>query len=426
MKRLLSLLLAILMLSALLVSASAEGSEPTVFTVWLFNALHEQLYEAAEVDWNAANPDRQVDVQCVTYPYEEMHNKLQIALQSGKGAPDLCDVEIGYYGSFMKGEIQFVPIDRVVEPELDNIMKARVDIYAGPDGHYYGVCFHGGASVAYYNMELLDQAGIDPTQIITFDDLKEASAKLYEATGKPMLALEAGNVWVYYSMLMPTGDDFITEEGDINFDTPGALQVFTYMQEMLDAGYAVILPENGADDDSAYGFINDGNVACLLYPCWYMSRYTEYCPNLEGKIQLTPCPVWEVGQQRSVGLGGTATVVTNQCANPDLAVDFMGDMKLGEEGNWRIWELMGWDPIRTALWDEDRFLEPTEQTEYFDDEYGSPAEVLRQIKDEVIAINVSNNLPIATDILKTSLIPRILELHEDPATVLAEEQASAN
>lgn len=427
MKKLLSVLLCVLLVASMSVVASAEA-EPTVLQVWLFNELHEQLYEAAEAEWNELYPDRPLDVQCTTYPYADMHTKLLVALQSGEGAPDICDVEIGYYGSFMKGEPQFVPIDRIVEPELDNIMKARVDIYAGKDGegnsHYYGICFHGGAAVAFYNMDLLNAAGIDPTTIVTFEDMREAAAVLLEKTGKPMLALETGDVWVYRSMLGSTGGDFIAEDGSITFDTPENLQVFTYMREMLDAGYAVTLPDNGADDDSAKAFLNEGNVACLLYPCWYMSRFTAYTPDLEGKIQLAPLPVWEEGQPRSIGLGGTASVVTNQCVDPDLAVDFVGLMKLGENGNWRIWEQMGWDPIRTALWTEDRFFEPNSNTSFFADQYGSPAAVLSQIKDEVLAIHVGENLPVASDILKTSLLSRILELGEDPAEVLADEQAN--
>lgn len=422
MKKTLILLLCLLMVLPAL-SAFAEG--PTVLTAWTFQELHEELFETAEDMWNEKNPDRQIDVQVTTYPYEDMHTKLLLALQSGDGAPDISDVEIGYYGSFMKGEIQLEPIDHVVEPQLDNIMKSRVEIYAGPDGHYYGICYHGGASMAFYNLELMDAAGIDPSTIKTFDDLYEAAKVLKEKTDKPMLALESGDVWVYRAMLGPTGGDFIDEEGNITFDTPENLQVFTYMQKMLDEGLAMVLPEDGADADSAKAVLNNSEVGVLLYPCWYMGRFTNYCPDLRGKIQCEPLPVWEEGQWRSIGLGGTATVITNQGKNKELAIDFIGFMKLEEEMGWVIWEKMGWDPIRTALWTEERFLQPNDQVDFFASRYGTPAEILVEIKDEVAGINVSPNLPIATDILKTSLLARILEFGEDPATVLAEEEAAA-
>ncbi|WP_142688686.1 extracellular solute-binding protein, partial [Acinetobacter baumannii] len=86
-------------------------------------------------------------------PYDDMHNKLLIALQSGVGAPDLVDIELGKYANFLKGDIQLVPLNDIVEPELDNIVKARVEIYS-KDNTYYGICFHVGAAVIYYNTEL--------------------------------------------------------------------------------------------------------------------------------------------------------------------------------------------------------------------------------------------------------------------------------
>ena len=51
-------------------------------------------------------------------------------------------------------------------------------------------------------------------------------------------------------------------------------------------------------------------LSCL---CGYMSRFINYMPELSGKIAIAPAPVFEEGQDRSVGGGGTGTVVTNQC-----------------------------------------------------------------------------------------------------------------
>ncbi|MCR2808093.1 extracellular solute-binding protein, partial [Paenibacillus soyae] len=87
-----------------------------------------------------------------------------VSLQSGSGAPDLADIELGKFPNFLKGEPQLVPLNDIVEPELGNLVKARFDIYA-KDGNYYGVDYHVGASVIYYNKELLDKAGVNPADI---------------------------------------------------------------------------------------------------------------------------------------------------------------------------------------------------------------------------------------------------------------------
>ena len=57
MKKLLALLLC-LMIVLLAIPAAIAEAEPTVITVWLFNGDHEQLYEAAEVEWNELHPDQ--------------------------------------------------------------------------------------------------------------------------------------------------------------------------------------------------------------------------------------------------------------------------------------------------------------------------------------------------------------------------------
>lgn len=57
------------------------------------------------------------------------------------------------------------------------------------EGNYYGVDFHPGA-VAYYNMDIMNEAGIDPADIVAWDDYVEAGKTVLEKTGTPMCAVE--------------------------------------------------------------------------------------------------------------------------------------------------------------------------------------------------------------------------------------------
>ena len=47
--------------------------------------------------WNAENPERQIKLNVTVMPYDDMHNKLSIAVQSGTGAPDIADIELGKF-----------------------------------------------------------------------------------------------------------------------------------------------------------------------------------------------------------------------------------------------------------------------------------------------------------------------------------------
>ncbi len=69
----------------------------THMEMWTFVELHSTFYAGMLEKWNAANPDRQIQITFTTYPYGDMHTKLTMALQTGDGAPDLCDVEMEKY-----------------------------------------------------------------------------------------------------------------------------------------------------------------------------------------------------------------------------------------------------------------------------------------------------------------------------------------
>ena len=74
-----------------------------------------------------------------------------------------------------------------------------------------------------------------------------------------------------------------------------------------------------------------------------MSRFTNYMPDEKGKWDITTCPVFEEGQKCSVGIGGTGTVVTNGCENPELAAEWLAWAKCSEDGEKHIWNDLGFD-----------------------------------------------------------------------------------
>lgn len=419
MKRFLAILLSALMLMTL-AGVSASAAEPAKVTLWTFQELHVAFYEAMAEQWNAAYPDRQIDLECTALPYDDMHNKLTIALQSGVGAPDICDIEIGKFANYLKGDPQLVPINRVVEPELDNIVRSRVDIYA-KDDNFYGICFHIGAAVIYYNEKLLTEAGIDYKEIKTWDDFHEAGKKFLEATGKPMGTVETGDPWHLWPLLASQGGDLLDADGMPYVNSPEMKKALAYNQELLQEGILEIAPGTGHHSEEYYGLMNGESFGSVIMPMWYMGRFTDYMPDISGEIAIAPLPVWEEGQPRSVGLGGTGTVVTNQATDPEIAMDFLAYAKLLKEGNVEIWNLMGFDTIRIETWSMPELRDtPNKFSEYFTT---NPFDVLNEIMNEIPAIRVSEFLPATMDALKNSVLFRAYEDMADLDTMLDEENA---
>ena len=81
-----------------------------------------------------------------------------------------------------------------------------------------------------------------------------------------------------------------------------------------------------------------------------MSRFVSDMPDETGKWAIAPCPVFEEGQPRSVGIGGTGTVVTQQSEDPELAADFIAYAKCSYDGCLGIWQDLGFDVCNTSIW----------------------------------------------------------------------------
>lgn len=405
--------------SASTVSAPPSSEPPTTLEYWTFQELHIEFFETMAEKWNAENPGEQINLVSAPFPYDDMHNKLLVALQSGVGAPDIVDIELNKFPNFLRGDIQLVPLNDVVEPELNNIVRSRVDIYS-KDGNFYGICFHVGAAVIYYNTELCAQAGVDWQSIKTWDDYYEAGKTFRDATDKAWTSLEISDVWHMWPMLASQGGDMLDKDGKPHVNSPEMIKVLEYNQKLLNEGIAINAPGNYHHAEEFYGLMNGGGVASIVMPMWYLDRFTNYMPDLENKMAVAPIPVWEAGQPRSVGQGGTGTSVTNQSKHQDLAMRFLAYAKLSKEGNIEAWNTMGFDPIRTEVWTLPELRENNKFIEYY---VTDPLDVLNEIKNEIPAIVVSEALPATIDAMKNSILYRAYVEKADIPSMLAEEEA---
>lgn len=397
---------------------TGESKGATELTFWTFNELHQKYFEDMAAKWNEKNPDKQIKLKGSTFPFEDTHNKLLVALQSGTGAPDLADIELSKFPNFLKGKPQLVALNDVIEPELDHYVKSRADIYA-KEGQYYGIDYHVGASVIYYNTEILGQAGINPDDIKTWADFEAAGKTVLEKTGKPMTTLEVADQWSFWPQVaqLKGPDDLLKVNGEVNLDSPDVIKVLEYEQNLIKQGVAIAAPGNIHHAEEYYGFMNQGGAASVWMPMWYMGRFIEYMPDLKGKIAIKPMPAWNEGDPRSAGMGGTGTVVTQQSKHQDLAKQFLSFAKLSVEGNIQLWKQMGFDPPRTDVWDMPELKEANKFTEYFGNEIFN---VLTEVKDEIEGVNIGEKTPEVFDAIDTQIVFRALANKEDPAAVLKE------
>src|SRR3954468_6427422 len=168
--------------------AQASAGTPTDLSLWVFVDDHARFLEDQAALWNAANPDRPITITATVIPYEDMHNQLLAAFVAGSGAPDLVDIEIGKFSTFVKTEdnVHLLDLTAEVAPYLPDLVATRMAPYQA-FGKQLGLDYHLGSYLMYYNRVLLEQAGIDADAIKTWDD--------YIAAGKTFQAKFPDKSW---------------------------------------------------------------------------------------------------------------------------------------------------------------------------------------------------------------------------------------
>lgn len=439
-KKWLSVALAATMVASMPIAAMAEEEteaaatavttvgpdEGTHFELWSFVDLHNEFYGKMVEAWNEENPDKQIQITFSTYPYGDMHNKLMMSLQAGSGAPDICDVEIGQFPNYTGADCPLYSLNDALAPYEDSMVQARLDVYSNEDGTRIGVPTHVGATVMYWNAEIFEQYGLDYKSVKTWDDYTALGEQLRDASNGEvyLTAVDTGGVdWMWIAMA-EYGEDWTGGPGGTaNVQLDSVKKMLTMQQQWLNDGIAMIATDGHTDTDGCRVSIKDGVIASFPKAMWYMSRFKDYMPDLEGKFDITTVPVFEEGQKCSVGVGGTGTVVTNECENPELAAEWLAWAKCSEEGQKHIWDDLGFDVCNTAFWSDEEFAydDANPYNTFF---RVKPYEVLNQLADAdaIGTIYTTSVSPTLNDYMCTTTLNYVLEDGWDVEEALQDAQ----
>jgi arabinosaccharide transport system substrate-binding protein len=366
---------------------AAEAREVTL-TFWTFVDAHADFFLRQAERFNAAHPEVKITLEPTTIDYQDMHDKLLIALQSGAGAPDLVDIEIAKFGTFMRGDIQLHDLTPLVERSGQDLVIERMAPYQG-GGKQYGVDYHLGALVMYYNKELLDKAGVDVDSIVTWDDYIEAGKQVKEKTGAWMATVETTDKWSVSPLMQENGGGVYDKDGNLILNSPANAEALQLLSDMFHVHQILTVAPGGYHHSPEYyAMMNAGDqVASVWMPQWFMIRFKDFMPDLKGKMVVRPLPAFEEGGMVSTMGGGTGTAITKQI-DPDkldVAMDFLEFAKLTREAQVLIWTDLGFDPYRLDVYDDPELQNP--------DEYFSNEPVMQTIKNMLDRLTPEYNGP---------------------------------
>lgn len=353
--------------------------EGTKLTLWTYSDAHVNYYRKMLKKWNDEDPDYTIGITFEVKPYEELHASYVESLKKGKDVPDICDIDAYRFTDICDSfSAELYPLDVAVAPYVYDIHPARMDVYKGKDEKIYAVPFRMGAAVQYWNMELLEEAGITQKEVDsvkTWEDYKALGEKFKSAPGQGSKYFAVVNtddpVWPMLAL------------GEYSEDPENAGSAAANMTKEYTGWIDTGIAKSSTDIISD---ISSGNVASYTGSLAFMDRFVQDMHDMSGKWYITKCPVFADGQPCSVCLDDIPTVISAKSPSAALAADYICFAKMyPDNAKSSLWPDLSYDVCNRSLWENEDFThDVTNEYDTFFRNY--PYDVLNEIKDRIATV----------------------------------------
>jgi arabinosaccharide transport system substrate-binding protein len=328
---------------------------------------------------------------------------------AGQGGPDLVDIEIGKFARYAKSEdnIHLLDLTDVVAPYLPDLVATRMAPYQA-FGKQLGIDYHLGAYLMYYNRALLDEAGIDPDAIKTWDDWIAAGKQFQEKfPDKSWSAVASNDLFSAAGVMYMNGGHIYDADGNLVLNSPENVEALQFMSDLVHVdGVAVPAPGGGIVNNPEFNaaYVN-GEIASFWAPQWFMTRFPTNMDSLCGSMIVRPMPLFEEGGFTTTMGGGTGTAVTDQAApeKQELAKEFLAFAKLTYDAQKALYTDLGFDPYRPDVYEDPDLLVTDE---CFSGEV--PFEVIKSELGNVAPEFTGPLYPEARTVLQEQILPGIV------------------
>ena len=307
----------------------AGGSGDNTLTVWTWDPNFNvyAIEKAAEI---YAQDHEGFKVEVTEVLSDDIETNLTTAASAGDYST-LPDIFLMQDNSFQKYATNYPDLfTDLTDSGIDfsQFSEAKV-AYSTVDGKNLGIPFDNGAVINAIRTDLIEQAGLTLEDFtdITWSQYMELAKQVLDATGVPMLTSQAGSPDLIMEMLQSCGASLFNEDGSVNIVGNDALKecMEIYAQMVADGTLVEV-----TDWDQYIASLNNGTAASALNGCWIMASITPQ-EDQSGKWQITNMPKLEKQDNATnySNNGGSSWVISSNCANTNLAIDFMNSTFAG-------------------------------------------------------------------------------------------------
>ncbi len=192
--------------------------------------------------------------------------------------------------------------------------------YSIIDGQHYGVPVDNGTAIFAYRVDILEEAGytLDDVTDCTWADWIKIGEDVYNKTGKYLLSMDGEGNDLPYMMLQAEGASQWKDGVPYITENETMVQIINVIVEAVQKN-ALYLANNWSDytDQTIQGDM----VAGVMNGNWIIPTIKQVEEN-SGKWEITNIPTLNGGGGYAAN-GGSSLYITSNCANVDLAKDFL-------------------------------------------------------------------------------------------------------
>lgn len=284
----------------------------------------EAYFEQIAADFEAANPG--VTIEWIGFPYGQLREQVLIEASAGN-PPDVVQTARGWLSDFANSgyfqSLEGLVSDSYIQdiyPQIREDLRYNDTLYAVP--WFYS------PFVMFYNTELFEQAGLDPSNPpATYGEAMEAAEDLGELTdpdGNSVFGLGVATSSVpvsgasVLSFLMSFGGGVWDDDGDLIIDSEENLEALAYLKRL----HQQRLNPEGAYLKDLRNLFAIGRIGMYFDQLWGMSGVLAINDTALDYTAVQP-PIGTDDTPAQSTLEAHLLMIPEDAAEPQLAADFI-------------------------------------------------------------------------------------------------------
>ena len=306
-------------------SSSASGATSGTITIWDRSGDLFQVFDATIASFNKKYPNIKVKHVAV-----DVDAKIPSTLITGVNVPDGAFYEDNNLPALSE---HYYDITDWIKPYVKDIVPFKVTVNTF-GGRIKGVPFDLDPALLYYRADLLEQAGINPTAIATYDDLLSAAQTLRAKLGpkaKPIhMELDPGTSELWVNMFAnQQGTAMVDSAGKLQLNSQPYLNIMNWLNKVSSQGLGSHVQVWSPDHIAA---LDNGQEIFFPYAIWGVYGLDLLIKKTRGKWRAMQLPAWSSGGSRAAVMGGSSFIIPKKAKNPHLAWLFYEHLMFSPEG----------------------------------------------------------------------------------------------